>query len=302
MKTILSFAFLCALTNASAAIFGVDDRLPIKPGSEGYELSRSTAVALLKATWEPTTPGKIRLLPDSLEGILCPTERFAAEMSMSYSCSGFLVAPDIIMTAGHCMVNTGESRNDTDLYCEAYSWLFDFNETIDPEDVSADNHYTCKRVIYAVKDEKAPFRDYALVQLNRPVKGRTPLKISTAPLKPNDTYSMIGHPFGVPSKLARNAKVFVNDPQRQSFLTSLDAFDGNSGSAVFNSKNEVVGILVGGTPSANRVSTGSCDVLNRCSEKGLNCLKPDKDTSLFPGYQGIGSEVQRIGPAAELLR
>lgn len=301
MKTTLCLSLLFSITQASAAIFGADDRVSIRPGSEGYELSRSTAIAVLSANWKPTTPGKIRLDVESLEDMFCPTVRFVKQKSLSYPCSGFLVAPDVIMTAGHCMVNTGVSRNETDTYCKGFSWLFDFHEGLDTENVSASNHYKCKRVIYAVKDEKAPFRDYALVQLERPVRDRKPLKLSTTGLVANDTYSMIGHPFGLPSKLSKNARLAVNNPSRQSFLTNLDAFDGNSGSAVFNSKKEVVGILVGGTPSINRVTNGRCDVLNRCSESRTNCLQPDKDTSVFPGYQGVGSEVQRIGPAAQLL-
>lgn len=300
MKILILLSLVTSF-GASAAQFGIDDRISIKQGTPGYELSRSTAVAVLSANFEPTTPGKIRLLTDKLNDFFCPTVRFATQPSLSYACTGFLVGPDLIMTAGHCMVNTGESRNETETYCKTFSWLFDYNESINTEDVSADNHYTCKEVIYAVKDEKAPFRDYALVRLTRPVKNRTPMKLNAAAVSNSDVFSMIGHPFGLPSKLSQNARLLRNDPNRQSFLTSLDAFEGNSGSPVFNAKNEVVGILVGGTPSANTVTTGRCEVLNKCSDVGTNCLQNDANTSVFPGYQGVGSEVQRIAPAMSLL-
>lgn len=297
-------SFVLALLISSpafAAVFGIDDRVSIRPGSLGFDLSRSTAIAVLSANFERVSPGKIRLDVDKLDEKFCPSVRFSKQIALSYPCTGFLVGPDLIATAGHCMVNTGVSRNETQLHCKEFSWLFDFNETTDPENVSSENHYTCKRVIYAVKDEKAPYRDFALVQLTRPVKGRTPLKLSTAPVRPQEILSMIGHPFGLPSKLSRNARIVVNNPQRGSFLTSLDAFDGNSGSPVFNSKNEVVGILIGGTPSASTITTGRCEILNRCSEKGTNCLASDSDTSKFPGYQGVGSEVQRIAPLIKLM-
>lgn len=300
----MNFLVVLALSTSScfAAIFGIDDRVSIKPGSPGYDLSGSTAVAVLSANFEPASPGKIRLDVDDLSEKFCPQVRFSKQPSLSYGCTGFLVGPDLIATAGHCMVNTGESRNETELYCKAFSWLFDFHETVNTENVSSENLYTCKRVIYAVKDEKAPYRDFALVQLTRPVKGRTPYKLSSKALLAQEPLSMIGHPFGLPAKLSRNARPLVNNPQRGSFLTSLDAFEGNSGSPVFNSKNEVVGILVGGTPSANTVTQGRCEVLNRCSERGTNCLGKDEDTSVFPGYQGVGSEVQRILPLEKLLK
>jgi V8-like Glu-specific endopeptidase len=287
---------------AFAAVFGVDDRVSIRPGSLGYALSRSTAVAVLSANFEPVSEGKIRLNVDKLDEMFCPSVKFSKQVSLSYACTGFLVGPDLIATAGHCMVNTGESRNETEIYCKNFSWLFDFNETTNPENVSAENHYTCKRVIYAVKDEKAPFRDFALVQLTRPVKGRTPLKLSAAPISSSTTLSMIGHPFGLPAKLSRKARTLINNPLRGSFLTSLDAFDGNSGSPVFNANNEVVGILIGGTPSANTVINGRCEVLNRCSENGTNCLENGTNTSIFSGHQGVGSEVQRIQPVMKLIK
>ncbi len=302
MKTALALLTTLISIQAHSAVFGIDDRVSLKPGIPGYELARSTAVAVLSANFEPTTPGKIKLNVDRLDGSLCPEVKFSKQVSLSYACSGFLVAPDLIVTAGHCMVNTGESRNETELYCKAFSWLFDFNETTNPASVDADNLYHCKRVVYAVKDEKAPFRDYALVQLTRPVKGRTPFKISAAPVGPSDVFGMIGYPMGMPAKLSKNARILVNNQARQSFLTSLDAFEGNSGSGVFNSKNEIVGILVGGTPSQNTLTNGRCEILNRCSEKGTQCLLPDKDTSVFPGYQGVGSEVQRIAPLLKLIQ
>ncbi|MES2526705.1 MAG: serine protease [Bdellovibrionota bacterium] len=292
---ILSLSVLLSLP-AFSAVFGVDNRISVRPGTMGYELSRSTAVAVLSANFEPTVAGMLRLNVDKLNEFFCPNVRFANQPSLSYACTGFLIAPDLLVTAGHCMVNTGETRNETKLHCEVFSWLFDYNETLNTENVSADNHYTCKEIIYAVKDEKAPFRDYALVRLSRPVKGRTPLKINSEMVKKNEIFSMIGHPFGQPAKYAHGARVVLNDPSRESFLTTLDAFEGNSGSPVFNAKNEVVGILVGGTPSANTLTNGRCEILNKCSEQGMNCLEPDTNTSIFPGYQGVGSEVQRIAP------
>lgn len=292
------------LTVAShAAIFGVDDRVSIKRGSLGAELARSTAVAVLSSNVEDSRGSHFRLLTDKMSDLLCPSQRFSSQPSLSYACSGFLVGPNLIATAGHCMVNTGESRNETETYCKAFSWLFDYTEDLDPARVPKSNLYKCKRVIYAVKDEKAPFRDFALVELDRPVKGRSALRLSEATIAPSDRLTMIGHPLGLPAKLSRNARTLVNNKHRGSFLTNLDAFEGNSGSAVFNQRNEVVGILVGGTPSLSTFTSGRCEVYNKCTETGKSCLLPDKDpTRTFPGYQGVGSEVQRIAPIRDLLR
>jgi V8-like Glu-specific endopeptidase len=302
------FLWLITLaSSAHAAIFGLDDRISISPGAPSYELARSTAVAVLSGNQSESSPGKLALDTGSTRDLVCAEERFSNEPYLSWACSGFLVAPDLIATAGHCMVNTGESRNETETYCEAFSWLFDYhqeqNGKVQINDIPADKLYGCKQVVYAVKEEKAPYRDFALVQLKRPVTDRAPLKLSAAPVSEGDPLTMIGYPLGTPAKLSRNAQVLLNNSARQSFITNLDAFEGNSGSAVFNSASEVVGILIGGTPSISFVDTNhSCPLYNRCLNDGTHCALPDKDTSFFPGFQRVGSEVQRIAPLLELMK
>jgi hypothetical protein len=158
MKTLRLLVFLLALSTTFPA--------------------RATAIAVLASLVSEGAPGKWKLEVDSSSSFLCRNERFSQDPFLSYSCTGFLVGPDLIATAGHCMVNTGESRHETDTYCQAFSWLFDFRFSssgkLNLDEVPAENLYRCKEVIYAVKDEKAPFRDFALVRLERPVVGRTP--------------------------------------------------------------------------------------------------------------------------------
>lgn len=304
MKT-LAFFFV---VSAQAALFGADDRVAMTPSSPHREQARATAVAVLSSLIGPSEKklGTYKLDADSLSGFLCEDERFSKDPSLSYACSGFLVAPDLLVTAGHCMVNTGESRHDTDKYCAAYGWLFDYQASAEGhvalDGIPAENYVKCKEVIYAVRDERAPFRDFALVRLEHPVAGRKPFPM--AAVAKGDSLSMIGYPFGSPQKLSWHGRVKLDDPQRPSFLTTLDAFEGNSGSVVFNARGEAVGILVAGTPSANTVKDigKQCDRYNRCDENGENCVAPDNDTSLFPGYQGVGSEVQRIDAIQDLLK
>jgi len=309
MKTPLILALFISLPT-HAAIFGSDDRVPLLPTSPLRELGRATAVAVLSANIEPddATPGTYKIDAGTLDGYLCPGERFEKDQSLSYACSGFLVAPDLMVTAGHCASNTGETRDEPAMYCEAFGWLFDYQQNakgeIQARGIPADKYYKCKKIIFAVRDETAPFRDFALVQLDRPVLGRTPLKIADVTEKVSGALHMIGYPMGTPMKLTSNARVLLDDPTRQSFVTTLDAFEGNSGSAVLNARGEIVGILTGGTPaqSTYRREGEQCERYNRCDDQGQNCLLPDKDTGAFPGFQGTGSEVQRIAPVLELLK
>lgn len=67
-----------------------------------------------------------------------------------------------------------------------------------------------------------------------------------APITKDTEVYMIGHPMGIPQKVAVNARVYdISHPEY--FYTTLDAFQGNSGSPVFNANtHKVIGVLVSG--------------------------------------------------------
>jgi V8-like Glu-specific endopeptidase len=301
------FFFILIFTSslAQAAIFGADTRERVFANSASAPLARATAIAVLSSNQSADGPGLIKLETDPLSELLCSDEKFANDPSLSYSCTGFLVAPDLLVTAGHCMVNTGEVRNETGSYCEVYSWLFDFQSDANGKTqlsaISSKRLYSCKKIIYAIREEGAPYRDFALVQLDRPVTDRTPLKLATQPVGQSDQVTMIGYPFGTPAKLSLGAHVLINSTANQAFITNLDAFEGNSGSPVFNARSEVVGILVGGTPMAStKTDTNrSCERYNHCDENGEHCEVPD--LLHLPDFQGTGSIVQRIEAVLDLL-
>lgn len=292
---------------AQAAIFGADTREKITPSSKELPLARSTAVAVLSSNLVHTSPITIDLLPNKSSDFLCHDVKYADDPSLDYACTGFLVAPDLIATAGHCMVNSGQSRNEKQTYCETFSWLFDYqddgNGHVQTVNLSTANLYECRKVVYAIHEEEPPYRDFALVQLKRPVTDRTPLVLSKQKIQPGDAVRMIGYPLGQPAKLSRDAHILLNNISKQSFITNLDAFEGNSGSPVFNAQNEVIGILVGGTPSESlrQDKHRTCMRYNVCDDLGKNCERPDQDTSAVPDFQVTGSIVQRIEPLQKLI-
>lgn len=298
------FSVILIAVRTHAAIFGSDTRAAVTPASPANQYGRSVAIAVLSALWSESAPGQIDLATDTNR--LCTSERFAQAPALAYSCTGFLVGPDLIATAGHCMINVGEDHNETQTYCQVYSWLFDYQTsdsgTTPVKGIAEDKLYHCKQVIYAIREEHAPYRDYALVQLDRSVQGRTPFALSDQPLASNISLSMIGFPLGAPETLSSDGHVLLNDSSRQSFITNLSALEGNSGSPVFDPHGQVVGILIGGTPSQSDFSDPSagCEHLNVCSLDGSTCALPD--TQIFDGFQRTGSEVQRIQPLLDLLK
>ena len=105
-----------------------------------------------------------------------------------------------------------------------------------------------------------------MVRLKRKVVGRTPLRVKRdSKAKSGDEIVVIGHPSGLPTKVAGGASV-RNDAGTY-FVANLDTYGGNSGSAVFDSASgEVAGILVRGETDFRRV--GSCLQSNVCTDSG----------------------------------
>jgi len=295
-----------------AAVFGADDRQPVQPASKFSQMATGTAIALLTGNYKINGSGLIDLDTDLLDQF-CPAENFYKSVSLSNACTGFLVAPELLVTAGHCLsaVNTPHQEiiHSSVNACQSFDWLFDYqidNEGIaQTKNISRDKLFHCKEIIYAVQQEKSPYLDYALIKLDRPALGRFTYKmtdIMTEGLGPS--LSMMGFPFGLPLTRTAGARILMNNPQRSSFITNLNAFEGNSGSPVLDEQNHVVGILIAGNPQANTFVDPSlkCERWNFCDSIGDNCAKSDLDTTQFPSFQMTGSEVQRISPLIQLLK
>jgi hypothetical protein len=88
----------------------------------------------------------------------------------------------------------------------------------------------------------------------------------TGSININDPVLVIGHPSGLPTKVAGNA--YVRDNSNPYFFTAnTDTYGGNSGSSVFNANTGLIeGVLVRG--DNDYITQGSCNVSYRCTDSG----------------------------------
>ncbi len=164
---------------------------------------------------------------------LCKDDRFSNQLILP-NCTGFLVTPDTLITAGHCVRRKGACRNNY--------WVFDYtNKT---RRIKKENLYRCKKIITQSYDPKEFEDDYAIVKLERKVSNRTPLQVDlSGNVKPGDKMIIIGHPTRLPLKITDNGK--VSSVMARYFRGNLDIFEGNSGSPVFNAQTgKVIGLAV----------------------------------------------------------
>lgn len=244
-------------------IYGSDDRLDI------FEVSNPLYLELAKSTAAMIDSDKINTTNDGFtvggttlaQRGICSDAKFANQITTA-DCSGFLVGEDLILTAGHCI------KNESD--CLTRRWVFNFaNETSEISsqiELGSDDVYNCESIVERDLDTYTK-NDFALIKLDRKVVGRTPLKFRTeGSINEGDKILVIGHPTGLPAKVADNAWV-RNNSNPVFFVTNLDTFGGNSGSAVFNATTgEVEGILVRGENDYVYDWFKNCRVPNLCAD------------------------------------
>ena len=264
-------ASLFARGSGDKVIYGRDDRLNYSQASQRLrELADSTAGMVRKD--KLVSSGRFykfkasqfggRYVGNMWEnGPICMDENFSKEKTLT-DCSGFLIAEDILVTAGHCVRDKKS--------CSTNKWIFGFTNSISNKGkILKSDTYSCKKIL---KRGDRP-KDFAILKLDRKVEDRQPLRYSKSRVKVGDKLIVIGHPAGLPQKIAAGARVFKVG--KNLFKTNLDTFAGSSGSAVFNeASGKVIGILVSGSEDFVKDEKEGCFRVNTCANEfsGRDCL------------------------------
>lgn len=242
------------------AIYGQDNRYPVRQYPDvvwGARASESS-VALLRAE-DVTVSGDTVSVPKATladQGI-CADEAFADQPVAAF-CSGTLVADNVVVTAGHCVSHQVE--------CDALALVFGY-EMADAQNlatISAADVYGCRRILARSAPEE---NDYAVLELDRRVTDRAPatMRRANAAIASGTAVIMNGYPSGLPLVVTDEAEVLSDGgAARDAFLTNLDAFAGNSGSGVFSTNGELVGLLVSGEEDFRWDQSAGCLRLNTC--------------------------------------
>jgi hypothetical protein len=189
---------------------------------------------------------------------LCAGERFGNQPVGAF-CSGFLVGPALVATAGHCV-------DLTDVATARFVFGYRMQNATTANTV-VPNGDVYRGVSLLGRILTGGGADWALVQLDRAVAGHSMARVRrTGRIADNAGVHVIGHPCGLPTKHAGNATARNNTPATH-FVANLDTYGGNSGSPVFNSNtHEIEGILVRG--ETDFTSNGTCNVSLVCPTTG----------------------------------
>lgn len=271
-------AVITALRGKQKVIYGLDDRIDIFELIDPADIADSDCVVALFSANSVTDNGDgtstLATQNFGTSNDLCATEPFR-DQPVGAFCSGFLVAQDIIATAGHCV----NANNVTDV-----RFVFGFRmQDATTATVTIDNAeiYAGATLIGRQLVNNGP--DWALVRVDRRVaKHRIAPLRRVGQIPDNQSVHVIGHPSGLPTKFAGGAAVRDNTPAAF-FVANLDTYGGNSGSPVFNSStHEVEGVLVRG--ENDFVQQGPCTISLVCPNtgcRGEDCTRTTEFANLL---------------------
>jgi V8-like Glu-specific endopeptidase len=279
-KTLIGILLFCGSFQSNYAsadqdlqtvIYGEDNRHELyQSKDERVNRLASSVVALFLAKnlyrWENGTY-EIKGNPFGSYYQACDGERFTRQTSAAF-CSGTLVGPDLVLTAGHCFANSEPES------CRETFFLFDyanFAPIKPPKYFNQEQLYRCKRIIK--RRNSWTHGDFALVQLDRPAEGRTPVPLRTNGDLPDEhELVLVGFPYGLPMKISDSA--YIRNQSDMYYNANLDGAGGTSGAPLFSRDDMVLeGIHLGGEKDFVYDRSNSCYRTKECKDE--RCLGED---------------------------
>jgi V8-like Glu-specific endopeptidase len=168
---------------------------------------------------------------------LCEIEPFRNQPAAAGPmCTGFLVANDVVATAGHLP----DEQNVTDLRI-----LFGYKmlDSLTPVTrFSNESIYRGVEFIGRVHKNVANVSDWSLIKLDRNVVGQTVAALSKENISFKQAVYVMGNPLGLPLKFVKGAS--VRNVHDNYFEANLNIYSSSSGSPVFDFQtHEVIGIV-----------------------------------------------------------
>jgi hypothetical protein len=253
-------------------IYGTDDRIDVYQESDPLirTWAASTCALITSSRLAVQPDGSYVLTPAAyIRGgyPACPGEPFGDQPTAAF-CTGFLVGPDLIATAGHCSMGTGTVF--------VFGWEM-LDATTPRLTFEADRVY---HWVETVSQSPSGDNDHQIVRVDRAVTapGARPFGIRrSGVITADEPVGVIGHPAGLPMKIAFGPTTAVRSLQPTFFVANLDTYGGNSGSPVLNQDTGVLeGILVRGATDFLYNTADGCFYSNTLTDtggRGEDCTK-----------------------------
>lgn len=239
-------------------ISGADQRIDVYQSTDPALRNFARSVGSL---WGAREPGGYEGYLDNGDGttsltrynrLVCSDEAYAKQQTGArLACSAFLVAPDIIATASHCLkANFQTGVRDPSLMRFIFGFqMIDANNLAFPStnnpqkplEVKVNNTDVYTPTTNLFEDTVA---DYLLLRLDRPVTDTSRPILPMAPsgaLAAGGALKIFGHPSSLPQKISSASLGTIYDYLIT--LSGADSYVGNSGGPVIDASMRLAGIL-----------------------------------------------------------
>ncbi len=267
--------------DSAGVVYVSDSRKEITQISDAKVLTNSKSnVALIGNEYIHQNGNSVTLsgTPLTAQFNLCPGQKYAEQQSIA-NCTGILISPKYVLTAGHCL------NEDT---CNNYKMVFDFkndSQHFSPEsenyNIPAANLFSCKKIAARVSEPGWTKQDYTIIELDRPVTGRASVKFATRSLKEAAGIYTLGYPLGVALKYAHGR--IREDMNSNTYKAAIDTFAGNSGSPVYDEQTHtLIGLLSGGEGDMAYNPQYGCNMVKVCTSGSCLGERVFKTSSIAP--------------------
>lgn len=265
------FFFFVVIAAASSSFAGdVSKKLrDVAASPDLQEVSASVGMMVSTKALKGSLGGRHKLEWEDMN--FCEGEGFPDGKKLKGAhCTVFVVGYNRVMTAAHCLEGVD---------CKDFSFAFGIDQTYDS--VSSNDVYRCKSVdqrgANTVGAGYTYRSDFAVIELDRPLKGREPLTLAKS--SPSGKTIAIGHANGGRLKAADGR---VNKITFDGATTSSTIVAGMSGGPILNEQGEVTGIISSGI-GAYPVQGKKCNAM----------------TELIPEFEGMGARYKSANLFAE---
>lgn len=269
-------------------VYGNDDRIDVyqETNEQRQQWAAATCALIGSSRMTQNQDGSWTLSASTYSQLglsACDEEPFGNQPAAA-ACTGFMVGDDLIVTAGHCY----NTSSITTVYFVFGYWMLDASI---PRLTFLESEVY--QGIEIISTASSGAYDHSVVRVDRPI---------TAPdanafvvrregtIQPGEYVGVIGHPSGLPMKIAFGDTYVRSSATEGYFVANLDTYGGNSGSPVINATTGMLeGILVRGATDFIRNTVDNCFLSNTLPNddgRGEDVTKATVFAPYIPGQEG----------------